>query len=312
MESNCINIQIKHLGKATTLNVYQDISIIELKEMCKEISNIEPDEQILIYNGNVMKNEDTISMYGIQNDSIINLVKASKKPNKQENTVHYPMATSGISRMNPLGMPTVPSNPNPTDSFSNMMKNPLVKQMTQQIMSNPEVMKSMMENNPMLKEMAEQYPEIEGLISNPDSLHSMLDPGMVDASMELMEKLSHIRSSTTMSGTPGSFPMPGGPNPVPSSQLKNPTNTLQNDPFNNYFLNLFNQPTNNNTQGNTQQNPFNNYFLNIFNQNNFNTIPNTTNLSNSTNPQNQYNPCIINSHEPFCISKYSTESKYSK
>jgi hypothetical protein len=78
-----------------------------------------------------------------------------------------------------LGMPNMGggggSNPwaNPPDTQQleatlQMMENPMMQQMMQQFMSDPEALRQMMESNPMMRQLRETNPQAAAMMSNPE------------------------------------------------------------------------------------------------------------------------------------------------
>merc|ERR1712038_484833 len=66
-----------------------------------------------------------------------------------------------------------------------MLENPMIQQMMNQMMSNPAMMQSMMESNPMLRQMRESNPEIAAMMSNPEMIRSMMNPDNLRAMAQM-------------------------------------------------------------------------------------------------------------------------------
>ena len=62
-----------------------------------------------------------------------------------------------------------------------MMNDPAVQQMMQQMMSNPQLMAQMMQNNPYLAGMGQQNPMMQQMMQNPAMLQSMMGGGAAGA-----------------------------------------------------------------------------------------------------------------------------------
>ena len=85
-------------------------------------------------------------------------------------------------------------------------------------MSNPELMRSMMQSDPVTAQLMKQHPEMEYVLSNPSMMRSMLSPDMMEMASGMMQRMRALPTSSTMSGTPGSFPMPGSATPEEKKQ----------------------------------------------------------------------------------------------
>ncbi len=69
----------------------------------------------------------------------------------------------------------------------------------------------MMQSDPVTAQLMQQHPEMEYVLSNPSVMRSMLSPDMMQMASGMMQRMRSLPTATTMSGTPGSFPMPGSP-----------------------------------------------------------------------------------------------------
>merc|ERR1712038_275176 len=79
-----------------------------------------------------------------------------------------------------------------------MLENPMIQQMMNQMMSNPAMMQTMMDSNPMLRQMREQNPQIAAMMSNPEMIRSIMNP-------------DNLRAMAQMQSAFGSMGMPGMP-----------------------------------------------------------------------------------------------------
>ena len=88
-----------------------------------------------------------------------------------------------------------------------MMENPMVRQMMDQMMSNPQFVQQMMDSNPMMRQMREQNPQAAAMLSNPEAMRAMMDPTNLRAMMQLQQSMQQLGQSVP--GFPG-MPPPGG------------------------------------------------------------------------------------------------------
>ncbi len=85
------------------------------------------------------------------------------------------------------------------------------------MINNPDMMKSMARSNPMTAQLMEQHPELEAMFSDPTLMRSIMSQESMDMAQGMLHRIRNLPTGSTMSGAPGSFPMPGSPNPGPPS-----------------------------------------------------------------------------------------------
>ena len=90
------------------------------------------------------------------------------------------------------------------------------------------MIKSMMQNNPMAQDMIKQNPEMEYILSNPSIMRSILSPDMLKSTSGMIERMNVLPAESTMSGVPGSFPMPGSPEKKEEKTQNEPANMNPN------------------------------------------------------------------------------------
>jgi len=86
------------------------------------------------------------------------------------------------------GMPGMNSTPNIEQTLQ-MLENPMMNQMMNNLMSNPEMMQNIMNSNPMLRQLRETNPQVAAMMSNPDMMRSMLDPNFLRSMMQMQNNL---------------------------------------------------------------------------------------------------------------------------
>jgi ubiquilin len=79
----------------------------------------------------------------------------------------------------PMGM-------NP-DMIANIMGNPMIQGMMNDLFSDPSKMKDLFENNPMLSQMAEGNDHLKDLMENPDKLKDAMTPDKIETSIKEMQ-----------------------------------------------------------------------------------------------------------------------------
>ncbi len=98
-----------------------------------------------------------------------------------------PWANSPTAESNG-GMPGMNSVPNIEQTLQ-MLENPMMNQMMNNLMSNPEMMQNIMNNNPMLRQLRETNPQVAAMMSNPEMMRSMLDPNFLRSMMQMQNNL---------------------------------------------------------------------------------------------------------------------------
>jgi len=93
------------------------------------------------------------------------------------------------------------------------------------MLSNPEMVNAMIKSNPEAAEIIKQHPEIEAALSNPSTLKSLMTPDMLKSASGMIERMQSLPKNTTMSGAPGSFPMPGTPGQKEEKKEENKAGT---------------------------------------------------------------------------------------
>lgn len=94
------------------------------------------------------------------------------------------------------------------DQMLQMLENPMVNQMMQQVMSDPNAFQSMMNNNPMLRQMRETNPAAASMMSNPETMRAMLDPNNLRAIMQMQNAMQQLGQN--MPGFGAMMPPMGG------------------------------------------------------------------------------------------------------
>ncbi|WWC61344.1 uncharacterized protein I303_103925 [Kwoniella dejecticola CBS 10117] len=192
-----------------SITISTEKTVTELKEAIAAKSDVEKERQRLIYSGKVLKDEDAISTYKIQNGHTIHMVKGAAKNN---NTAASSSAGSGST---PAAAPRLPQmgtglnvGSNPIDNVENihhglagfnpfagqpgldnmfdpnamtgMMNNPEFMRSMADMMARPEVLDQIIASNPQLQAMGPQVrqmmqsPMFRQMMSNPETLRAMM------------------------------------------------------------------------------------------------------------------------------------------
>jgi ubiquilin len=201
-----IQIKVKHLSQGThTVNINPDATIDTLKQELQKISNIPASEIKLIFKGKVLKTGDeTLDDLTIVNESCLHMIHEKPKettesnpfnnqeqtnPQGQTNTQQTPpnpfgnmgmgmpgmgMGMPGMGMGMPgMGMPGMDGMDLNNPQLQSMMNNPQMRQMAQNLLSNPDMLRNMINNNPMLAQMTQNNPQLQSMLNNPEMMRSM-------------------------------------------------------------------------------------------------------------------------------------------
>lgn len=105
----------------------------------------------------------------------------------------------------------MPQNP---EALLQMMDNPMMQQMMQQMFSNPDTLESMLTSNPMTRNMMESNPAMRDMLRNPQFLQSMSNPDTLRAMLQLQGAMGNMQGAMGNMGTQPAanpFPMFGAP-----------------------------------------------------------------------------------------------------
>lgn len=82
-----------------------------------------------------------------------------------------------------------------------MLENPAMQQMMQQLLADPNLMRTMVESNPQLRTLMQSQPQLAAMLQNPELLRTMLNPEVLRATRQLQEALG--RSGSDINQLPG-------------------------------------------------------------------------------------------------------------
>jgi ubiquilin len=114
-------------------------------------------------------------------------------------------STPGMPGGMPGAMPSIPGMPDMNmDQALQMLENPMMQQMMNQMMADPNMMNQMMQSNPMLRQLRETNPQMAAMMSNPETIRSMMNPDNLRAMMQMQNAMQQLGGSM-----PGFPTMPG-------------------------------------------------------------------------------------------------------
>ena len=238
--SPLITINVKTPKDKKAIKVEPNASIKEFKVKISAAFNNTPVEQLcLIFAGKMLKDHENLEVHSIKENVTVHLVIKTVTPNS--NTGAFPSSAERHANMTKQaslninqtpfglggvgGLPGIASMGMGSANFmelqhqmqETMRNNPAMLQplidspLTQNLMANPEIMKSLILSNPQLTKLMDRNPEMYDLMGNQEVLRQTMD---ISRNPELLHELMGI--------TPVSSSAPTNPN----TQPKNESNTL--------------------------------------------------------------------------------------
>merc|ERR1719198_2156424 len=89
-----------------------------------------------------------------------------------------------------------------------MMRNPMVQQMMQQMFSDPQMMETVANSNPMLRQLMDSNPQMRAMLQNPQFLQQLADPDNLAAMLQMQTAMG--QRGAGLGALPGAPPPPGG------------------------------------------------------------------------------------------------------
>ncbi|XP_024391182.1 ubiquitin domain-containing protein DSK2a isoform X1 [Physcomitrium patens] len=226
-------------GNKFTVEVNLGATVLALKGLLVEKSEIPADHQRLIYKGRVLKDEQTLSSYGLQSDHTVHLVRGaptsstsagadSPSPAPNPTSTPHPANPSGLGSMPGLGgmgfsglglgsdggaSPPFGMGPSEFQQVQQqLMQNPnLMREMmnapaVQNLMSNPELMRLLIMSNPQMREIIDRNPDLAHILNDPGTLRQTLDAAR---NPELMREMMRNtdRAMSNIEASPEGFNM---------------------------------------------------------------------------------------------------------
>eukprot|EP00299_Pterocystis_sp_00344_P011303 c5241_g1_i2.p1 GENE.c5241_g1_i2~~c5241_g1_i2.p1 ORF type:complete len:407 (-),score=90.80 c5241_g1_i2:37-1257(-) len=160
-------------GTRVDVDAAEDVTVDEFKNIVSQSTEIPAAQMRLIFKGHVLKDAQTLGSYGVAEGHTIHLVRSNATP-----AAHTPAAVP----------PTTPSAPNPmlpglggdANLMNVMMQNPIVQDM----LDNPDFLRSILVANPQTRAMLERNPEV---------MHALNDPALFRQQMQAMRNPELMR-----------------------------------------------------------------------------------------------------------------------
>lgn len=232
-----VNIHIRcSSGSKFSVRTRLDLTVGSFKAVLAQNCDVPSDQQRLIYKGRILKDDQTLESYGLQADHTVHMVRgsssaASTPPAATASTVNATNTPTGIGRVGVpsseggafggtgLGAPLFPGlvglnglgsefeqvqqqlTQNP-----NMMRDIMNMPAIQNLMNNPEVMRSLIMSNPQMREIIDRNPELGHILNDPSILRQTLEAAR---NPELMREMMRNtdRAMSNIESSPEGFNM---------------------------------------------------------------------------------------------------------
>merc|ERR1712228_742411 len=201
-----------------------DLTIYDLKAICCEELQTEPDEQTLLFGGKVCNDDSTLESIKITNNStLIVLLKKKKKHKKnkteqseqdekkeQQNDNNH-QNNNNQRQQQQMMMPSLMNNNNMMSSMQqSLMQNPdLMKQMMnnpmmKQMFNNPELLQNLFNSNPALQQLLKDNPQLRHVLKDPSLMkHAMKAASNPEYYNEMLK--NNDRALRNIESIPGGF-----------------------------------------------------------------------------------------------------------
>ncbi|TPP48174.1 Ubiquitin family protein [Leishmania donovani] len=202
------------------------VTVAEFKKQIAEMLEIPASEQRIIMRGKVLKDDAVLSAIGMEDGSVIHVVRSKKSGASASST----NASSTLAASDPTSSPnvqpstTTPAQPVPAQTAANpyaalmsnfgapqtqqpvpameLMQNPMMQQMMQQALSNPQFMQYIIQNSPQLAGL--QQDQQQAIIE------MMRNPYMMQQAMAMMGSLGGTGGAPLATSQAPSTPAVGG------------------------------------------------------------------------------------------------------
>ncbi|CAH0724951.1 unnamed protein product, partial [Brenthis ino] len=220
-EPKKITITVKTPKEKQQVEIEEDADIKKLKEVLSPKFNAEPEQLCLIFAGKIMNDSDSLKQHNIKDGLTVHLViKTPPRPEPEGGTRRPPAdigatpfglnSLGGLAGLESLGLgqstfmdlqarmqQELLSNP---DMLRQVLDNPLVQQM----MNDPENMRTLITSNPQMQDLMARNPEISHMLNNPELLRQTMELARNPAMLQELMR-SHDRALSNLESIPGGY-----------------------------------------------------------------------------------------------------------
>ncbi|KAL8228913.1 hypothetical protein R6Q57_013813 [Mikania cordata] len=211
-------------------------TVVVFKDLLARNCDVPANQQRLIYKGRILKDDQTLDSYGLQADHTIHMVRGSAPApatgtpaagNPSQGAVSndgaglagagagaqlFPglglggLGGSGASTLFGSGLPEFEQVQQQLTQNPNMMRDMMNMPAIQNILNNPEIMRSMIMSNPQMREIIDRNPELAHILNDPAILRQTLEAAR---NPELMREMMRNtdRAMSNIESSPEGFNM---------------------------------------------------------------------------------------------------------
>ncbi|XP_074285936.1 ubiquitin domain-containing protein DSK2a-like [Silene latifolia] len=239
-----VNIRCSN-GSKFTVKTRLDSSVRDFKVVVAQNSDVPAEQQRLIYKGRILKDDHTLTSYGLQADHTIHMVRgfapsasttSSGAPNSgtpgHTSTEAARSATptegrglggpglesnfpglglgglggTGASGLLGAGIPDFGQMQQQLNQNPNIMRDIMNMPAFQSLMNNPDIMRNLIMNNPQMQEIIDRNPELAHILNDPSILRQTLETAR---NPELMREMMRNtdRAMSNIESSPEGFNM---------------------------------------------------------------------------------------------------------
>lgn len=225
--STFINVHVKTPKEKKTINIEEKAEVKEFKnKIAAEFGNPAVEQLCLIFAGKIMKDHDSLETHNVKDGMTVHLVirsggnsgggNSSGSESAQSPQAPPPPADPGQTPFGLGGVGGLPGMSNIGLGSANFMEmqqrmqdgimnNPefmrqvMDSPLTQSLMSNPEIVRSLIQANPQMRQLMDRNPEINHMLNNPDILRQTMEiarnPAMLQELMRNQDRaMSNLES----------------------------------------------------------------------------------------------------------------------
>ncbi|KAG7584103.1 Ubiquitin-like domain superfamily [Arabidopsis suecica] len=205
-EAVAVNVRCSN-GSKFSVTTSLDSTVESFKELIAQNSDVPANQQRLIYKGRILKDDQTLLSYGLQADHTVHMVRGfvPSSPSApaanagNQTTAPQAVGSNDSSNLgggeslfpglgfNPLGggnamaglfgsgLPDLEQTQQQLAQNPNMIRDMMNTPAIQNLMNNPEFMRSMIMNNPQMRELVDRNPELGHVLNDPSILRQTLE-----------------------------------------------------------------------------------------------------------------------------------------
>uniref|UniRef100_A0A1J3GX58 Ubiquitin domain-containing protein DSK2b n=1 Tax=Noccaea caerulescens TaxID=107243 RepID=A0A1J3GX58_NOCCA len=236
-----VNVRCSN-GTKFSVRTSLESTVESFKSLVAQNCDVPPNQQRLIYKGRILKDDQTLLSYGLQADHALHMVRGSAPPSSSPppppppanaTTTPPSSVTRGVGSnnttgeslfpglgFNPLagggnampslfgagGLPDLEQAQQQLAQNPNMVRDMMNTPAIQNLMNNPELMRTLIMSNPQMRELVDRNPELGHILNDPSVLRQTLEAAR---NPELMREMMRNtdRAMSNIESTPEGFNM---------------------------------------------------------------------------------------------------------